>query len=113
MTEDLKSLKNKVRYILERFPLARQDDTFLTIKLWEEFYINSGCVKPFPINGTQGLYLMLKQVPSTDDIVRLRAHIQNKEGLYKLGEETTQARQELENNYRDGLGYSVNSFRQE
>lgn len=73
-----KHLKEKVLWTLERFELARNDDHYLTLKIWNDWY---QIEKQFPITSMQQFYELIRSIPKAEDIVRCRRKI-NEEGKY-------------------------------
>lgn len=69
------NLHDKVKYILDHFPITRNDDLALSIRVWVEFY-------QLDAIEAQKLFYQLKQFPAQDVIKRIRAYIQNKEGQF-------------------------------
>ena len=67
-----RKLKDKVEYVLRKYPETRNDDIEATIAVWQEFY-NVGDAIPLE---------QLKDLPRESAIVRIRASIQNVEGKY-------------------------------
>ena len=105
----MRGLTKKVEWVLERFDLAREDDSYLVIKLWKEYYINSGVVAPFPIESCEELYSFFRKVPSVDDIVRCRQKIQSKK-CWLPSSEVMEKRQDLQIEARKELDYEVNPW---
>lgn len=108
----MRSLKSKVLWILEHFEKSRNDDKYLVIKLWKEFFIDSGSVQnPFPINDYFQLLSMLTSLPKYDDIIRWRRRIQSPvdrggDGLYlPTSTIVLRSRRLLEPIYLTALGY--------
>lgn len=67
-----RKLKDKVEYVLSQYEEARNDDIELTICLWQTFY-----------NVGDAISLeQLRTLPRESAIVRLRAGIQNGQGMY-------------------------------
>jgi hypothetical protein len=76
----MKNLKEKIRDILDKYPLTRNSDIGLMIALWKIHfpkYIKVGG------GGRQGIWLEdLFNLPREDHIKRIRAMFQNDKGLY-------------------------------
>lgn len=96
------TLKDKVLNLLEFSPETRNSDIDLTTKIWRKFHLD----KLIFADGKYCLPLLnLKEVPSQDDIKRLRAHIQNKEHKFlPTNEEVLKQRGILEQEwYKESL----------
>lgn len=82
---NLKSLKQKVEYILDRHEATRNSDILLTVKIWEQFYAahlrklkaDLGRVDDNVYSISKLVYETLLDVPREDNIKRIRASIQN------------------------------------
>lgn len=105
----MKNLKSKVEYILERFEYSRNDDEYLIVKLWKEWY---NLENKLPINDIQQFFSIIKELPKPTDIVRWRQKIQSEKRYLPTEPKILEKRRGLENKYRSELGYSVNSFNQ-
>jgi len=64
---EIKTMMEKVEYCLRNFPQTRNSDTYLTWKVWREFYGIDNEVS----------WNRYRDMPSQDDIKRARARIQN------------------------------------
>ena|SRR3990167_3965437 len=72
---ELKQLEEKVMNVLSSFPLARNSDKWLVLKVWEaEGIIN-----------TDGKWIinesLLPELTTPESITRIRRHIQNDQGI--------------------------------
>lgn len=85
--------KEMVLYCLEQYPSTRNCDVTLTTTIWQEFYESQfSKLKEFlsklytekdsPYTLGQILTGFMKSVPNEDDIKRIRAFIQNEDGLF-------------------------------
>ena len=101
----MKTLKAKVKYVLEKYPDARNSDKKMINAIWVEFYKdflfrnenNEWCVK----------LLELYKMPNGDELCRIRRKIQNvdKEFL-PTDPETIKHRKTKEEDWRKFLGYN-------
>lgn len=94
----LKKLREQIIKCLQNTPETRDSDELLTAVLWLNFYGEF----IIDLNGEKVIALKnLKNVPTADDISRLRAKIQNEEHLYlPLRWETAKQRKWSEDNWR-------------
>jgi hypothetical protein len=83
------TIKNQIKYCLERYPETRNDDIALTIKVWENFppfnEDKGEQVKIIFSQKTGKNYIALDDLhwlQREDGIKRIRADIQNKDGLW-------------------------------
>lgn len=75
-----RKLTEKVRYILERSPQARNSDVELTMQIWRYFYPEK-IIKTS--DGKNAVLLQdLFELPREDHVKRYRAKIQNEEFLF-------------------------------
>ncbi len=85
--------KEKVKQILQKYPETRNCDISLTVYLWFEFYpekinkLEEYLKEAFKSPGARFtvksvLIAFLRSVINEDDTRRIRAHVQNEEGLY-------------------------------
>lgn len=96
------NLKDKILNLLEYSSETRNSDDLLTEKIWRKYHLD----KLIFANGQYCLPLInLKDVPSQDDIKRLRANIQNKEHKFlPTSQEVLKARKILEQEwYKESL----------
>jgi len=75
----MRHLKEKIKYCLQKYPETRNSDVKLTNSIWVEYYnkylIRDEC-------GNLAVKLIdLYELPRQDDVRRIRAKIQNEEGL--------------------------------
>lgn len=100
--EQIKNLKDKVKYCLEKYPKTRESDVRLTNCVWFTFY------KKDLIEIKGKLYvglLALYDLPREDNIKRIRAKF-NSKGLYLPEDpEVRRKRQIGEEEWRKFLGY--------
>ncbi len=71
----MKTLKLKIEKILKKYPYTRNDDTALSIQLWQDNYPNivkGGIIK----------LSNLQYLPCIKDVARIRAIFQNDLGKY-------------------------------
>lgn len=78
--QGIKQLRAKVLEILKEYPKARDSDIWLTIKLWTLKYPTL-IDRSDPDNPKIALKDILT-LPREDNVKRVRAKIQNEEGLY-------------------------------
>lgn len=100
----LKDLKVKIEAVLSEYPETRNDDKLLTRAIWWKYYNQYIEV----INGRYYLNLAnIFNVPSQDDIKRLRARIQNEDHKYlPTNFEVAKQRKWKEEAYRKYLGFN-------
>jgi len=76
LLKKLKTVKERVEWLLENFPETRNDDLYLTILYWRYFDKKmSKYIKYIP-------YEVIKQAIRPETIRRIRQKIQNEEGKY-------------------------------
>jgi len=93
---ELKTVKDRVRFLLERFPLARNSDTYLFILYWKYFVNLITEYVPWKT-------MMKAATPST--IRTARQQVQNEEGLYPPTDpKVLRRRQRKREAYRRALG---------
>ncbi len=98
------TLKGRAEWVLERQELARNNDDYLVLKLWVDFYQID---KQFPINTVQDLFKMIRGLPSADDIVRCRRKIQSEGNWLPTDPVVIDMRKRKEKSFPiDVLGYS-------
>ena len=97
----LTALKDQVEYTLETYPKTRDSDKLLTWDIWITFYDAT-----MYINKDQFMNL-----PSEDNIKRIRAHIQNTLKRYlPMTWAVAEARGWSEKAWRELLGYQPGLF---
>lgn len=105
----MKKIKDKVEYILSKYPEARNSDAELTKLFWGTFH--KDIIIPVKVNGelVKGIALRnLKRVVSQSTIIRWRAHIQNTRKMYIPTEWKVAKRRGIaENDWKRILGYNV------
>lgn len=77
----IKNLKQKVKKMLALHPETRNSDITLTIKIWKEYFPKKIVTREKDGKDYVALTDMF-ELPREDNIKRLRAKIQNEEGLY-------------------------------
>jgi len=88
MSLKINKLKIKILDILEKYPKSRDSDIWLTIKLWCLYYpsrIRIEEIKDGDVKVGERKYVFLDDIidlPREDNIKRIRAVIQNKEGKF-------------------------------
>ena len=98
---NLKLLKDQVEYALETVPATRDSDKHLTWAVWGSFY-------GIPESITWDIF---KDLPTEDNIKRIRAHIQNTLKRYlPTTWAVAQARGWSEKAWRELLGYQPGLF---
>lgn len=96
--QELKTLKEQVEYVLEKFDIARNSDKYLTWRVWVIFY-NVNKVVDFQ---------QFMKLPSEDNVKRIRAHIQNVEKRFiPTAEEIAIERGWKIDEWRKLMGYFV------
>ncbi len=79
MARRFTNLRKKIEYILATYPKSRNSDTWLTLKLWTEYY-------PSRIDRTFGRAKIalddIMLLPTEDACKRIRAIIQNTENKF-------------------------------
>lgn len=73
MSKYLNNLTEDIKTILKKYPESRNNDTYLTVTLWQEFYGVSGRID------TDEMYYLL---PPSSSIERIRRMIQNSWHMY-------------------------------
>jgi len=102
---NLKTLKGKVWHVLEKYPSSRNSDTLLTNLIWGLFY-EKYLIK-LPDGKVAILLENLYELPTQDDIKRIRAHIQNKMHRFPpTNWEVAKKRKWLEEKWRKLLGFN-------
>lgn len=76
----LKTLKGQIELMLANYPETRDSDITLMIRIWREYYPS----RVLMLNGSYPCVLLenLYDLPREDNIKRIRAKIQNVDGLY-------------------------------
>lgn len=93
------TLKDQVKNILIEFPETRNSDIALTIYIWQKFY---GVEDSIDLS-------RLYELPSQDNIKRVRAFIQNEQGLYlPTDPEIMRVRGIKEQEWKQDMGYPIN-----
>lgn len=97
-----RKLKDQVLFCLENYPITRDCDKALTIKVWKMFYENF-------ISDDGKIQLSdLYNLPSQADIQRIRAKVQNQEKLFlPTQQEVALKRKISEEDWKKYLGYYV------
>ena len=96
------TLKGKTTWVMTNREQARNDDNFLVISLWLDFYqIN----RDFPINDVNRLYELIQSLPKADDIVRCRRKIQSEQLLLPTDPRVIELRKRKEKTFPIDLGY--------
>jgi hypothetical protein len=102
--EDIKTLKEKVEYVLKRSEKSRNSDTTLMIEIWKWFYSEHLSGDSIPLKS-------LYEVPNQDDVKRLRAYWQNDKLMYlPTVWEVAKQRKINEEVWKKALGYSSTLF---
>lgn len=83
---EIKKLRGAILEILRDFPMARDSDQWLTLKLWAVYHPSKIILdtdKDSPRFNKKYVYLDdIMHLPREDNVKRLRAKIQNEELLY-------------------------------
>ncbi len=83
---DIKKLRGAILEILKDYPKARDSDQWLTLKLWAVYFpskMHQELDEDGQPQGRKFVYLEdIMNLPREDNVKRLRAKIQNEEGLY-------------------------------
>jgi len=93
----LKTVKERVEYLLKKYPETRNDDRYLILLYLRYFTPLSKYINYVP-------YEVLKQCPSFESIRRVRQYIQNTLGLYPPTKPTAVKRRRVEKAMRGVLG---------
>jgi len=98
-------LKSQVEFVLKEFPESRNSDITLMIELWKAYYpskLKTGAT------GEKGVWLKdLYELPTQDNIKRIRAHFQNDLNLYlPTDPKVVKQRRISEDKWREFMGYS-------
>lgn len=97
--EQIEKLDSKVRAVLDEHPETRNSDITLTIKIWREYY---------DVHGAFLAIDRLYELPSVDDVKRIRAKIQNEEKLYPPTDwKIAKKRHWLEDEWKRAMGYNT------
>ena len=103
-------LKQQVLFCLETYPATRNSDIALTIQIWKSYYGD----KLYFSDKTKQWYVKLDylfDLPREDNVKRIRAKIQNEEGLFlPTDEEVIKQRKLEEKMWRQKLGYGENNL---
>lgn len=103
-------LRNQILQILEEHPRARDNDTYLTLKIWSTFY-EKYCDKTDPKNPSVHFQDILTTLPREDNVKRIRAKIQNEEHKFlPTTIEVVRARKQNEDVWREVLGYNTRNL---
>ena len=104
---NLKTLKAKIEHCLREDESCRNSDIRLTNLIWWTFYQDKLKVED------EEVYVKLidlYNLPSQDDIKRIRAHFQNKLKVFLPTDENVRRKRKIkEEDYRKFLGYASNS----
>lgn len=100
----IKNLKKEVLFCLEKYPETRNSDIKLTNAIWIEFYA-------YRIRKVDGEWVVrlidLYELPTEDNVKRVRAVVQNEEHKYlPTSEEVRRKRKIKEEEWRRYLGYN-------
>lgn len=96
--------KDQVEYVLKHFPDTRESDRLLTVAVRRLFY---GIKNHLPID----VYLN-REVPSTEDIKRIRAKFTNTLKMYvPRNPKVWKRRHQLEKDYKEIFGHSYEDYR--
>ena len=99
----IKTLKQKVIEVLKKYPETRNDDILLTTQIWREFYWSH-------LEDDKIALRDLHKVPREDHVKRIRAKIQNEEGLYLPTSWIVAKKRNInEDVWREYLGYNTGS----
>ena len=106
----MKTLKDKVRYCLEKYSDSRNSDITLTLWIWREFYYDSIIKSGEAIEQNGRMYIspkLLFILPREDNIKRIRAYFQNNKKLYlPTNLEVVRQRKQNEEEWRKQLNYN-------
>lgn len=98
LLDELKTVKSQVLYLLDRYPDTRNNDFYLLI-LWLKYFGGLGDHISFiPYDK------MKKLSGKAESVRRVRAKIQNKEGLYLATEGVRKKRKDREDDFRSSIG---------
>ena len=107
--QDIRTLKDRVDFILETIPPTRNSDKLLTIHVWQKFH--SDLLDVSHDGQRKRVMIPIEKVmdlPSQDGIKRVRADIQNVEKRFPPTDpEIAKERGWLEDEWKKALGYSV------
>lgn len=96
-----KHLKEKILYVLRKYPISRNSDKLLTVLIWKSYYSHH-----LYLAKDGHYYLNIDKyvdvdMPNQDDVKRIRAVIQNKENSYlPTSEGVRKQRRISEDNWR-------------
>ncbi len=116
VAQEIKTIKDRVEFVLKSVPESRNSDKRLTILVWEAFYgdliheqVDARIGEMGPRTGRKLIDLEnLMDLPSQDGIKRIRAHFQNTLKLYPpTSPEVAQERGWREDDWMGAMGYSV------
>jgi len=91
----MKTLKSKVKYVLEEYPDTRNSDIFLMIQIWQTYY---GVGKTIDIDD-------LFELPREDNIKRIRAKFNSQGKYWPTDIKIAQGRGINEQEWRNRMGY--------
>lgn len=107
------TVQDRVKKILEHNPNARDCDLTL-INLYWNFYEKSELIaidntisKLYRVHSLQHLNLKSANITAPTSIIRARAHIQNKLGLFKPSSAVVEERKDREEVMKDSYGVSA------
>lgn len=105
MIPQLKQIKERVEYVLEQVPEARNSDKVLIGLVWRKFYPD--LIHTNLVSKDYVFLSDLMHLPSPESIRRVRQKIQNTEGKYPpTSWEVARKRRFLESEWRLALGYT-------
>jgi len=102
-TKTFATLKKQVERILELYPKTRENDAFLTVYLWKEFY--GEFLFTAGDNRLSIRLVSIPHLPSSDSISRARRKIQE-DGFYlPENPEVRRKRSQAQDDWKEALGY--------
>ena len=97
------NLKGRTEWVLNEYENTRNDDEELVVSLWVSFY---QIHKVFPLNEPKELYLLMKDLPKADDIIRCRRKIQSEGKYLPTNQQIIKLRRQKEKTFPEELGYN-------
>jgi hypothetical protein len=110
----MRTLKQEVEYVLENYPLTRNSDIDLTIRIWETYHQDK-FAKILKTNQDKSAFekmrLVMMELPREDNVKRIRAKFQNEMKVYlPTSEEVAKKRGFKVEEWRELLGYKQKSL---
>jgi len=107
MIINIKNVKGQVEYFLRNEPATRDSDSLLTIRIWRKFYENNfnNLAHDILSHNDAGAFDHLRELPSQDNIKRIRAAFNQESKYFPTSWEVAKKRGIKEDEWRIELGY--------